>query len=81
MHNEISLRHVFFASKGKILLENINVCFCKNQLTTLVGPNGGGKSTLLKLILGVEKPTAGQIKKRKGLKIGYMPQKISLPTE
>ena len=81
MHNEISLRHVYFAPKGKVLLENISVCFAKNQLTTLVGPNGGGKSTLLKLILGVEAPTAGQIRKRKGIKIGYMPQKISLPTE
>ena len=50
----------------------------KKQLTTLVGPNGGGKSTLLKLILGIETPTQGRIKIRQNTRIGYMPQKITV---
>ena len=78
MINEVTLRHVSVIKEGKALLSDINTCFQKNQLVTLVGPNGGGKSTLLKLILGIEQPTCGQILIRKGTNIGYMPQKISI---
>lgn len=77
MSTQITVQHVSFAPQGKPLLTDISAVFQKNQLTTLVGPNGGGKSTLLKLILGIEKPTTGRILIRKNTRIGYMPQKIS----
>ena len=76
MLNDVAFRHVSLIRQGKTVLDNINVGFRKNQLTTLVGPNGGGKSSLLKLIMKIEKPTSGEIYIRKNLKIGYMPQKI-----
>lgn len=76
MINDVIFRHVSMIRQGKSVLNNINICFKKNQLTTLVGPNGGGKSSLLKLILGIEKPTSGEIRIRKGVNVGYMPQKI-----
>ena len=78
MINDVILKNVSMVKDGKNVLSNINAVFRKNQLTTLVGPNGGGKSSLLKLILGIEKPTVGEIYIRKNLKIGYMPQKISI---
>ena len=78
MLNDVTFRHVSMIRQGKSILHDINVGFRKNQLTTLVGPNGGGKSSLLKLILGIEKPSNGEIYIRKGLKIGYMPQKLSI---
>ncbi|MBO5997515.1 MAG: metal ABC transporter ATP-binding protein, partial [Alphaproteobacteria bacterium] len=77
MFTQITVQHVSFAPQGKTLLSDISAVFKKNQLTTLVGPNGGGKSTLLKLISGIEKPTHGRILIRKNTRIGYMPQKIS----
>lgn len=45
----------------KEILKNINLTFRDNALTVITGPNGGGKSTLAKLIMGIEKPSSGQI--------------------
>lgn len=44
------------------LLSNINVCIHEGQFLAILGPNGGGKSTLLKVILGLLKPSSGTIK-------------------
>ncbi|MBI5511871.1 MAG: ABC-F family ATP-binding cassette domain-containing protein [Deltaproteobacteria bacterium] len=41
----------------------------------LVGPNGAGKSTLLKILAGLEAPDAGQCTRKKGLRVGYVPQR------
>jgi len=46
-----------------------------NDRIGLVGPNGAGKSTLIKLLTGAEEPTEGVIEKKRGLRIGYLPQK------
>ncbi len=40
----------------------------------LVGPNGEGKSTLLRIIAGLEEPSAGQVERRQGLRVGFLPQ-------
>jgi ABC-2 type transport system ATP-binding protein len=72
---------------GKILaVENVNLEIEKGKIFGLIGPNGGGKTTLVRLILGILKPTEGEVfvfgKKmpnRKVLKkIGYMPQESAL---
>ncbi len=65
------------------ILENINFEIFKEDYIAIIGPNGGGKTTLLKLILGFIKPTLGEIKifgkspidARN--KIGYLPQYIN----
>jgi ATP-binding cassette subfamily F protein 3 len=44
----------------------------------LVGPNGVGKTTLLRLLLGLEEPSRGSIQRAKGLRIGYLPQNATL---
>ena len=65
-------------------LESVNFTINQNTKLGILGPNGGGKSTLIKLILGILKPTTGLIKifglsptqaRSQGL-IGYLPQKI-----
>lgn len=74
-----------------VSLENINVTFGEFQalqniqlkiypksITTIVGPNGGGKSTLLKVLLKLLSPTTGTVVHQKDLKIGYVPQKLQL---
>ncbi len=45
-----------------------------NSLTAIIGPNGGGKSTLLKSIVGIIKPLSGTVKKAPSCRIGYLPQ-------
>ncbi|MFC1878694.1 ribosomal protection-like ABC-F family protein [Chloroflexota bacterium] len=44
----------------------------------IVGPNGIGKTTLLRLLMGIEEPTKGQIRKARNISIGYLPQEASL---
>ena len=54
-----------------------NFSLPEKQLTVLVGPNGGGKSTLIKLMAGLMKPDDGTIDVRSGVDIGYVPQSNS----
>ena len=53
------------------LFENVSLDVSDNSRIALVGRNGVGKSTLLKMIIGNESPDAGQITKKKGLTIGW----------
>lgn len=52
----------------------INENVKKNDFIVLTGPNGGGKTTLLRLIAGLISPTCGEIVRTPGLRIGYLPQ-------
>ena len=74
----VALKNVSVKAENKLILSDVSALFEKGQLTTLIGPNGGGKSTLLKLILGIIHPTTGSIRIKKGTRIGYMPQKIHI---
>lgn len=57
----LELRNISFEVEGKKIIDNISLCIDDNKFTVITGPNGGGKSTLAKLIMGIEKPTAGKI--------------------
>ena len=46
----------------------------RGEIVTLIGLNGAGKSSLIRVLLGVLKPTAGTIRRRTGIRIGYSPQ-------
>lgn len=63
------------------LFENISLDVSDNSRIALVGRNGVGKSTLLKMIIGNESPDAGQITKKKGLTIGYLAQNTGLESD
>ena len=49
------------ADKHKELIREINLVFEDHAFIAITGPNGGGKSTLAKLIMGIEQPTSGRI--------------------
>lgn len=60
----IELKNVSFeviAETKKEILKGINLSIDDNKFVAITGPNGGGKSTLAKIIVGIEKPTSGQI--------------------
>lgn len=65
---------------GSVLaIESITGAVQRNSLLAVVGPNGGGKSTLLKAILKLVKPSAGRLRLHpKGLRIAYLPQKAAI---
>ncbi len=61
----LELKNVSFTveenGKEKTIISDLSYNFEDNKLTVITGPNGGGKSTLAKLIAGIEKPTGGKI--------------------
>ena len=72
----VSFHDVYKDFAGQILLDGVNFSINKSEITTLIGQNGAGKTTIAKLILGVEKPSKGTVRMAKSSKIGYVPQKL-----
>lgn len=60
------------------VLQKVDMSLTSGEILTIVGPNGSGKSTLLKTIVGAQRQSAGTIRRKPGLKIGYVPQKLSI---
>lgn len=60
------------------LFENLSFGLFEGERAGLIGPNGTGKSTLLKILAGEEKADEGIISPRRGLKVGYLPQRDTL---
>ena len=63
---------------GKTLFKNANLDVQDNSKIALVGRNGVGKSTLVKMIIGEQEPSGGQVIKKRGLTIGYLAQNTGL---
>ena len=87
-NNIIEIKDLDFSYESNMpVLENVNLTFCELESACIVGPNGGGKSTLLYLILGLLKPSRGSITifgespVEARSKIGYMPQYIQLDNQ
>ena len=82
----ISLQNVSFAYEQDAVLQNVNLELFPKEFVSIVGPNGGGKTTLFKLILGLLQPNQGDIKvfgetpARASHRIGYVPQHIQYDT-
>jgi zinc transport system ATP-binding protein len=80
----IELENVWFAYNGSPVLEDVNLVVRDKDFLSIVGPNAGGKTTILRLILGLIKPTKGSVKVfgnspvKARPRIGYMPQHTSL---
>lgn len=80
MDKLIELSHVTAAYGHKVVLRDISLVIGKDDFLGIIGPNGGGKTTLLKVMLGLLAPVSGTIrffrdgKEVPSLKIGYLPQ-------
>lgn len=70
----ISINGLTVAYGGYTLLDSIDFHISEKDKIGLVGKNGAGKSTIMKLICGLQTPTSGSIDKPNGLRIGYLPQ-------
>ncbi len=83
----IDIKNLSFSYDRDVILENITLHVEELDFLAIIGPNGGGKSTLLKLILGMNKSKKGSIKvfgksPKKNLSlIGYVPQNTNVNTD
>lgn len=74
----ISLEQVSLRLNDKTILHDISLELQAGKVLTLIGPNGAGKSTLINIILGFLKADSGKVWLKPNLRIGYVPQKISI---
>ncbi|SIN94038.1 zinc ABC transporter ATP-binding protein ZnuC [Salinivibrio sp. ES.052] len=74
----VSLDAVTVTYNGRNVLDKVSMQLKRGQITTLIGPNGAGKSTLVKALIGLVKPALGTVRVAKGVKVGYVPQKLQL---
>lgn len=83
----IRLEDVWVKYNDKVVLEDINLSVKKRDFLGIIGPNGGGKTTLLKVILGLIKPTRGKVEvlgdspEKARRFIGYVPQSVPFDLE
>lgn len=80
----IAMEDVWFGYDGQFVLQKVNLTVREQELVSFVGPNGGGKTTLLKLILGLLHPSRGTVRifgrrpEDARPLMGYMPQHADL---
>jgi len=76
----ISTRDICLHYGRDVVLHDIDFDIVEREIVTLLGPNGSGKSSFLRILIGAVQPTAGQVDRRAGLRIGYVPQRLSIDT-
>ena len=63
---------------GRNVLHGVSLAGAPGEIITIVGPNGSGKSSLLRALVGAIPPARGKVVRTPGLRIGYVPQKLSI---
>ncbi len=79
------VKNLSFSVRGQKILSHISLEIFNGEYVAIIGPNGGGKTTLIRMLLGLETPTNGEIKIfgkkikdfKQWQKIGYVPQRAS----
>lgn len=77
-HVLVKTHHLSVVRGHKTLVDNASLSVEAGKIVTLIGPNGAGKTTLVRTILGLTSASSGELYRRPGLRIGYMPQKLHI---
>jgi len=72
--NVIDIQNVSKGYENRVLIDNLNLSIPKNAVVGIIGPNGVGKSTLFRMIMGEEKPDNGNIEIGSTVKLAYVDQ-------
>jgi zinc transport system ATP-binding protein len=75
----IRISHVDAAYQGKVVLSDVSLSVMEHDFIGIIGPNGGGKTTLLKIMMGLMRPLSGEVTHTiERSDIGYLPQGIQV---
>jgi zinc transport system ATP-binding protein len=74
----VSARGIWLARSGRAILQGIDIDIRPREIVTLIGPNGAGKTTLVRTLLGLQAPDRGSIVRKRGLIVGYAPQRVEV---
>src|SRR5210317_938823 len=80
----VEIKNIWFAYNGQTVLEDVSLDIRQGDFIAMIGPNGGGKTTLLKLMLGLLKPRKGSIRvlgdttEKASHHIGYVSQDVHI---
>ena len=74
----ISVENLSVRYGGNTVLRNVGLKVESGEIVTIVGPNGSGKTSLLRAIIGATPPAVGQVTLKPGLRIGYVPQRLHI---
>ena len=74
----VSARRLAIVRSGRTILSDVDLDIGAGEIVTLIGPNGAGKTTLVRTLLGLERLDGGAVRRRRGLAIGYVPQRFDI---
>ncbi|QIT36075.1 metal ABC transporter ATP-binding protein [Wolbachia endosymbiont of Brugia pahangi] len=74
----LKIENLALAYDNKKVLDGINISIEKGDIVTILGPNGGGKTSLMKVVAGISKNYTGSVIFADNIKISYMPQNFSI---
>lgn len=74
----VDLKNIHISFGSEKVIQDVSFGLNRGSITTLIGPNGAGKTTLVRAVLGLVEPTQGTVNRQRGLRIGYMPQKLHI---
>lgn len=74
----VSLANAGVRRDGTWLVRGVDLAVRPREIVTLIGPNGSGKSTTAKMALGIHAPDEGTARRRPGVRVAYVPQKVSV---
>ncbi|GAW35157.1 zinc import ATP-binding protein ZnuC [Roseovarius sp. A-2] len=74
----VSVENISAGFGANRVLNDVSLSVEPGEIVTIVGPNGSGKTTLLRLLIGAVRPASGRIRRKPGLRIGYVPQKLHI---
>jgi zinc transport system ATP-binding protein len=74
----IDARGIVVEAAGHRILNGVDLAVRPGEIVTVVGPNGSGKTTLLRVLVGALRPAAGTVQRHAELRIGYVPQRLSI---